>query len=106
MQTEIKDITSPHHKQCLLIKRTACKATVQLKEDSVMGDSPFLLLVRLADPYAPRMAVEVDDKSHQAAMVQTPFNIQSYLFINLICSRSRFILNSTSQNNLRMNMYC
>ena len=69
MPTEIKEITSPHHRQYLSIKRTACKATVQLSKETDIGDKPFSLLIRMADPYAPRMAVEVDEHSHQAAMV-------------------------------------
>ncbi|KAL6044894.1 Protein mono-ADP-ribosyltransferase parp4 [Balamuthia mandrillaris] len=69
MPYDIVRLFSLSHPSSLLIKRTAAKATVQLKEKTSLAGRPFILSVGLEKPYEPRMWVETDDDGHYAAML-------------------------------------
>ncbi|XP_062607148.1 protein mono-ADP-ribosyltransferase PARP4-like, partial [Saccostrea cucullata] len=67
MPFDIRSLECPTHK--ILVKRTATKATVEMKEDQTIEDG-FQLLIGLAEIHVPRMWVESDEgQDSQACML-------------------------------------
>ncbi|XP_061177489.1 protein mono-ADP-ribosyltransferase PARP4-like [Saccostrea echinata] len=67
MPFDIRSLECPTHK--ILVKRTATKATVEMKEDQTIEDG-FQLLIGLAEIHVPRMWVESDEgEDSQACML-------------------------------------
>ncbi|XP_061177422.1 LOW QUALITY PROTEIN: protein mono-ADP-ribosyltransferase PARP4-like [Saccostrea echinata] len=67
MPFDIRSLECPTHK--ILVKKTATKATVSMKEDQIIKDG-FQLLIGLAEIHVPRMWVESDElEGSQACML-------------------------------------
>ncbi|XP_056015621.1 uncharacterized protein LOC125677683 isoform X3 [Ostrea edulis] len=66
MPFDIRSLECPTHK--VLVKKTATKAVVRMKDEQTINDG-FQLLIGLAEIHVPRMWVETDEGESQACML-------------------------------------